>query len=74
MSVLCLVHINRHSVTIESHSFSSSFAVLPFFLRDPHPPALNLANLLMKECVMVVVVEAVKLFIIQTVKGFGGPH
>lgn len=36
-------------------------------------PLPTLANLLMKECVIVEVVEAVKLFIIQTVKGFRRP-
>lgn len=49
-SVFISAHINRSSVTIESHSFSltHSSAAFPFFSRDPHPPATSSANLLMK--------------------------
>lgn len=39
---------------------------------DPHPSDTNSARLVMKE-MEVVVVEVVRVFIIQTVKGFGGP-
>lgn len=39
---------------------------------DPYPTGLNSARPVMKE-MEVVVVKVVRVFIIQTVKGFGGP-
>lgn len=58
------------------HAYSSSFTLLflfhHFLSTDPYPTDTNPARLVMKE-MEVDVVEVMRVFIIQTVKSFGGP-
>lgn len=59
------------------HAYASSLLSLihlqHVLSKGPYLSATNSAELLMNEMVMVVAVEVVRVFIIQTVKGFGGP-
>lgn len=60
--------------TIHAYASLPSLIHLQHVLsKGPYLSATNPAELLMKEMVMVVAVEVVRVFIIQTVKGFGGP-
>lgn len=58
------------------HAYASSFALLfllhHFLSLDSYPTDTNPARLVMKE-MEVVAVEVMRVFIIQTVKSFGGP-
>lgn len=58
------------------HAYASTFTLLfllhHFFSKDPYPTDTNPARLVMKE-MEVDVLEVMRVFIIQTVKSFGGP-
>lgn len=69
-----LCHINFSPGFL--HAYSSSLLLLIhlhlFLSMDPYPTDTKSAGLVMKD-VEVVDVDVVRVFIIQTVKGFGGP-